>query len=315
MSRILPDTPAPPAGPNEAVGFESRTILRHRWPLRVMHWINLACMLAMIGSGLQILNAHPALYWGEVSHFETPLLATGAVTRGGEMRGLTKVGAARFDTTGVFGVTRDAQGRATRAVVPGWAMIPGTRNLAVGRRWHFFFAWAWVLNGLAYLAWSLASRHLSRDLAMGRRDWRQVPRSILDHLRFRHPVGDEAARYNPLQKLAYLGVIFVLPPLIVLTGLAMSPQMDSVMGGFLQLVGGRQSARTLHFAAMALFVLFAVVHVAMVFYAGPINEMRSMITGRFRVRYPAPAATNASSRQASSPSAPSPATHQEKPHD
>ena len=118
---------------------------------------------------------------------------------------------------------------------------------------------------------------------MQRRDWRGIPRSIVDHLRFRHPHGDAATRYNPLQKLAYLGVIFVLTPLVILTGLSMSPQLDSLMGGFIQLVGGRQSARTLHFIAMSLFVLFTVVHVLMVVYAGPINELRSMITGRFRV--------------------------------
>lgn len=267
--------------------FQARTILRHRWPLRLMHWLNLAFMLAMVGSGLQILNAHPALYWGETSHFDTPLLAARAVTVDGELRGMTRIGSASFDTTGVFGVTDNPQGTPSRAVAPSWAMIPGTRSLALGRRWHFFFAWAWVINGLCYIAWSLASRHLQRDLSMQKQDWREIPRSIADHLRFRHPTGDEAARYNPLQKLAYLGVIFVLTPLIILTGLAMSPQMDTVLGWFLQLVGGRQSARTLHFVAMALFVLFAIVHVVMVVYAGPINELRSMITGRFQVRYPA----------------------------
>lgn len=261
-----------------------RTVLRHRWPLRLMHWINLACMLAMIGSGLQILNAHPALYWGEASNFAAPLASTTAVTRGGELRGVTQVGSARFDSTGLLGATDNPDDMRVRAVVPSWAMIPGSRNLAVGRRWHFFFGWLWVINGTSYLLWSLASRHLQRDLAMQRRDWREVPKSILDHLRFRHPVGEEAMRYNPLQKLAYLGVIFVLTPLIVLTGLSMSPQMDGLMGGFIEFVGGRQSARTLHFIAMSLFVLFAVVHVLMVVYAGPINEMRSMLSGRFRIR-------------------------------
>jgi len=262
----------------------SRTVLRHRWPLRLMHWINLACMLAMVGSGLQILNAHPALYWGEASHFDTPLASARAVTRDGELRGVTQVGGARFDTTGLIGVADNPQGRPVRAVAPSWAMIPGYRSLAAGRRWHFFFAWLWVINGACYLAWSLASRHLQRDLAMQGRDWRGIGRSIADHLRFRHPHGEEALRYNPLQKLAYLGIVFVVTPLIVLTGLSMSPQLDSVMGWFIELVGGRQSARTLHFVAMALFVLFAVVHVLMVFYAGFLNEMRSMITGRFRVR-------------------------------
>ncbi len=269
----------------ETSGREAwRTVLRHRWPLRWMHWINLGCMLAMVGSGLQILNAHPALYWGEASRFDAPLLAAQAVRRDGELRGLTRVGDARFDTTGVLGVSAGADGRPTAAVAPGWAMVPSWRSLALGRRWHFFFAWLWVANGACYLAWSLASRHLSRDLAMRRRDWRGIGRSIRDHLRFHHPVGEEALRYNPLQKLAYLGVVFVLAPLAVLTGLSMSPQMDGAMGWFLALVGGRQSARTLHFAAMALFVLFALVHVLMVVYAGPVNEMRSMLTGRFRVR-------------------------------
>lgn len=268
-------------------GYEWRTVLRHRWPLRWMHWINLFCMLALVGSGLQIFNAHPALYWGEASHFATPLFATQAMQRpNGELYGVTRIGGVRIETTGALGVSENMQGKLSPKGFPDWSTIPGSRNLALGRRWHFFFAWLWVINGACYLAWSLASRHLNRDLAMQRGDWRQIPRSILDHLRFRHPHGDEAARYNPLQKLAYLGVIFVLAPLAILTGLSMSPQMDSLLGSFVAFVGGRQSARTIHFIVMALFVLFTLVHVLMVVYAGPINELRSMITGRFRVRYP-----------------------------
>lgn len=294
MSSIpVPDVAA--AAPDAASG-KWHTVLRHRWPLRLMHWVNLACMLAMVGSGLQILNAHPRLYWGERSTFEAPLVAAEGTQQNGQWRGVTQVGSARFDTTGVLGAARNPKGKMVRAVAPSWAMIPGSRNLALGRRWHFFFAWLWVINGCCYLAWSLASRHLQRDLAMQRRDWRDIPKSIVDHLRFHHPVGEEAARYNPLQKLAYLGVIFVLTPLIVLTGLSMSPQLDSVMGGFIALLGGRQSARTLHFIAMSLFVLFAIVHVLMVVYAGPINEMRSMITGRFRVRNALPE-TNANPQE------------------
>jgi len=263
-----------------------RTVLRHRWPLRWMHWINLFCMLALVGSGLQIFNAHPALYWGEASHFAKPLFATQAMQRpNGELYGVTRIGGARFETTGVLGVSENQQGKLSSKGFPDWSTIPGSRNLALGRRWHFFFAWLWVINGACYLAWSLASRHLNRDLAMRKRDWREIPRSIVDHLRFRHPVGEDAVRYNPLQKLAYLGVVFVLAPVAILTGLSMSPQMDTLLGGFVDLIGGRQATRTIHFIAMSLFVLFALVHLLMVFYAGPINEMRSMITGRFRVRY------------------------------
>ena len=263
----------------------SIVVLRHRLPLRLMHWINLLCMLVLVGSGLQVFNAHPALYWGQASRFDHPLFATTA-ERGpdGRARGIATIGGARFDTTGVLGVSRRADGMRVKRGFPEWATIPGPRSLATGRRWHFFFAWLWVINGACYLLWSLASRHLQRDLAMQRRDWRGIGRSIVEHLRFHHPRGDEAARYNPLQKLAYLGVIFVLAPLAILTGLSMSPQMDSVLGGWLALIGGRQSARTLHFIVMSLFVLFTVIHVLMVVYAGPLNEMRSMITGRFRIR-------------------------------
>ena len=267
---------------------EWRTVLRHRLPLRLMHWINLLCMLALVGSGLQIFNAHPALYWGPASTFDNAVFATTAAAPGadGNARGITTIGEARFDTTGVLGVSKRADGMRVKRGFPEWATIPGPRSLALGRRWHFFFAWLWVINGACYLLWSLASRHLARDLAMQRRDWRSIPASIVEHLRFRHPVGVEATRYNPLQKLAYLAVIFLLAPLAVLTGLSMSPQMDSMLGWWLQLVGGRQSARTIHFIVMSLFVLFTVVHVLMVVYAGPINEMRSMISGRFRVRFP-----------------------------
>ncbi|MEO8365060.1 MAG: cytochrome b/b6 domain-containing protein [Pseudoxanthomonas sp.] len=281
-----------PVPPNEHLppASEVRTVLRHRWPLRLMHWINLACMLALVGSGLQIYNAHPALYWGAASTFSKPVFATRTtVAADGSLGGVTRIGHASFNTTGVLGASPASGGGAlVGAGFPSWTTIPGTRSLASGRRWHFFFAWAWVINGICYLLWSLASRHLWRDLAMRARDWRGVPASIMDHLRFRHPQGEEATRYNPLQKLAYLTVIFVLPTLTVLTGLSMSPQMGSVLGWWMDLVGGRQSARTLHFVSMALFVLFVLVHVLMVVYAGPINEMRSMISGRFRVRYPAP---------------------------
>ncbi|MGH8076783.1 MAG: cytochrome b/b6 domain-containing protein [Lysobacter sp.] len=268
--------------------FTERVVLRHRWPLRWMHWINLLCMLALVGSGLQIFNAHPALYWGEASAFDRPLLSMrGERLADGRQRGITVIGGQRFDTTGVLGLSdHPVTHRPDVRGFPSWTTIPDTRSLALGRRWHFFFAWLWVINGTVYLLWSIVSRHLSRDLSMKRGDWRGLPQTVRDHLRLRHPVGEAAMRYNPLQKLAYLGVIFVLAPLAVLTGLAMSPQLGSVLGWWIDLIGGRQAARTLHFVAMALFVLFAVVHVVMVVYAGPINEMRSMITGRFRVRYP-----------------------------
>ena len=106
---------------------------------------------------------------------------------------------------------------------------------------------------------------------------------IADHLRLKFPRGEASRDYNPLQKLTYLGVIFVLLPLMILTGLAMSPGMDAILPWLVDLFGGRQSARTIHFIAAALIVLFVFVHVAMVLLVGPVNELRAMITGRFAI--------------------------------
>jgi thiosulfate reductase cytochrome b subunit len=272
----------------------TRRIYRHRLPVRVMHWINVACLAVLLGSGLQIFNAHPALYWGEASVFDRPALAlTGKKDAQGVPRGETRIGALTFRTDGVLGASENLLGAHVARGFPTWATIPGARSLADGRRWHFFFAWLFVLNGAAYLAWSLASRHLSGDLWPSRADWRGLGRSILDHARFSHPTGDEAARYNVLQRLAYLAVVLVLLPGITLFGLAMSPDFDVMLGWLLDLVGGRQSARTWHFIFAALLVAFVLIHLFMVVVTGPINQVRAMLTGRYDVHVddaPPPAA-------------------------
>ncbi|MDR6936701.1 cytochrome b/b6 domain-containing protein [Luteibacter sp. 3190] len=263
---------------------DTRLVYRHRWPVRVMHWINVVCLCVLLGSGLQIFNAHPALYWGERSHFDTPLLALeGGQDPAGRPVGTTRIGRHSFDTTGVLGASR-VDGEWTARGFPAWATIPGPGWLAMGRRWHFFFGWLFVANGIAYVGWSLASRHFARDLVPTRRDWRGIGRSIVDHLRFRHPEGDDALRYNVLQRLAYLFAIVVLGGGIVLMGLAMSPRMDAVLHWLVDLVGGRQSARTIHFVIAMAFVAFVLVHVFEVLVSGPLNQLRGMITGWYRVR-------------------------------
>lgn len=259
------------------------TIYRHRLPVRVMHWMNVVCLVVLLGSGFQIFNAHPALYWGDQSHFDDPLLKFGARSVAGELRGETRIGHARFDTTGVLGASREADGKLHARGFPSWLTIPALKNLANGRDWHFTFAWIFLVNGALYLLWSFASRHFSRDLMTSRADWRDIGRSIVDHLRFKHPTGEEATHYNVLQKLAYLGVILVLGPGIVLMGLAMSPYLGASLDWMVQLVGGRQSARTWHFIAAAGLVLFALVHVFEVLITGFWNNLRSMITGRYAV--------------------------------
>jgi thiosulfate reductase cytochrome b subunit len=153
----------------------------------------------------------------------------------------------------------------------------------MGRRWHLFFAWVLVANGIAYLAYTIASGHFSRELRPTRGELHGIGRSIADHLRLRHPKGEAARRYNVLQKLAYLGVVFGLVPFLVLMGLGMSPSLDAIWPGWIDVFGGRQSVRTLHFAAAALLVAFTLVHVFEVVATGAWNNLRSMITGKYRV--------------------------------
>ena len=273
-------------------GSQGEWVGRHRVPVRLAHWVNVACLFVLLLSGLQIFNAHPALYWGDISTFDKPALALQAQSGAdGTLRGVTVIGAHRFDTTGVLGVTRNLAGKTVPRGFPTWATIPGAKDLAQGRRWHFFFAWVFVLNGIAYLLWSWRSRHLARDLAPTGAELRGIGASIREHLRFRHPTGEAATRYNVLQKLAYLAVILLVLPGIVLMGLAMSPTMDSVLGWLVDLVGGRQSARTWHFVLAVALVAFVVVHLVMVVVSGPVNQVRAMITGRYRIPPdPAPAA-------------------------
>jgi thiosulfate reductase cytochrome b subunit len=131
--------------------------------------------------------------------------------------------------------------------------------------------------------YTVASRHLARDLLPSGRDLRGIGASIVDHLRLRHPTGEAATRYNVLQKLAYLAVVFVLLPLIVLMGLGMSPRLDTLFGGWVDWFGGRQSVRSIHFIVAWLLVAFVLVHLVMVVVTGPLNNLRAMIPGGYRV--------------------------------
>ena len=183
-----------------------------------------------------------------------------------------------FVTTGVLGLS-EVDGKASVRAFPSWATIPGPQWLAMARHWHLFFAWLFVINGIAYVLYSLFSRHLVRDLIPTKDELRRIGASIRDHVLFRHPTGEAAKRYNVLQNLAYLIVIFGLLPLIIVAGLAMSPRLNAVWPGWVELLGGRQSARTLHFLAAFGLLGFVLIHVFEVIVAGVWNEMRSMITG------------------------------------
>ena len=255
-------------------------IKRHSLPVRITHWINAAAFVLLLASGLQIFNAHPALYWGEDSRFERPWIAMTPAEADGRLIGVTRVGEARFDTTGVLGVS-DGQPRG----FPAWATLPSYRSLAEGRRWHLALAWVFAINGALYLAWSLVSGHLFGDLWPTRAQSRprHVLKDIGDHLRLRFPKGEAARRYNVIQKWTYLVVILILLPLMVLTGLCMSPGFNAVAPWLVDVFGGRQSARTIHFLSASGLVLFLAVHVVLVGLSGLWNNLRSMVTGRYAI--------------------------------
>jgi len=265
-------------------------IRRHGVVTRLTHWLNVLCFSFLLMSGLQIFNAYPRLHWGQYGADADPaFIAIGANEIGGEPYGFVKIGGVSIPTTGVLGLSK-MDGEWTPRAFPDWLTLPSYQDLAAGRRWHFFFAWAFVFNGFVYLAYGLFSGHFHRDLAPDHHELasRHLWREIVDHARLRFPAGEHARRYNALQKLTYIAIIAGLLPLMVLTGLTMSPGMDAACPVLLDIFGGRQSARTLHFISASLLVLFVVVHLAMVVLSGPWNNMRAMITGRYAIRQQEP---------------------------
>lgn len=253
MTDLAPDpTDDPPVEP-VALGPEARpdrplsggriAVWRHPAVVRITHWINVCAVVILLMSGINILMAHPHLYWGLTSTFADPWLSVP---------------------------------RAPNAV-----MLPSYRNLAEARSWHFFFAWVFVLNGLIYLAWGAATGRFRRRLWPTRPDLAGFWTSVKDHARFRFAHDEEARAYNVIQKLTYLAMVWIVLPLMLVTGLSMSPGFNAIGGLLLEILGGRQSARTLHFISAALIVGFIIIHVGLVIWTGLFNNMRAMVTGWF----------------------------------
>lgn len=262
---------------------------------RVTHWIWAICLFFLLLTGLQIFNAHPALYIGDQSgfQFQNSVLSIRAENTEAGPRGFTTVLGAKFDTTGVLGMSGPTE-RPRYVAFPGWATIPSFHDLATGRVIHFFFAWLLFGTLVVWLLASIANGHF-RQLVPTPGDLRRLPRDIADHarLKFHH-----ARDYNTLQKLTYALVLFILFPLMILTGLAMSPSANALLPFLPEVFGGRQTARTIHFIVMALLVLFFLVHIVMILAAGPLNELRSIITGWYRTDPPARDEPNSTERSA-----------------
>ncbi len=251
-------------------------IYRQRIWTRITHGIWAVSLFFLLLTGLQIFNAFPSLHIGIESgiDYDNSILAIRAEQDGEVLRGITRIGGWEVDTTGILGVSGDA----ARAF-PAWATIPSGQSLALGRVIHFFFAWVLVITLAVWALASLLNGHL-RDLIPTISDLRGLPRDIANHarLRFHH-----ARSYSVLQKLAYASVLFVALPLMILTGLVMSPSFNATAPWMLDLFGGRQTARTVHFLVMVGLVGFFVIHMLMILAAGPINELRSIITGWYRI--------------------------------
>lgn len=251
---------------------------RHDLATRLWHWINALTILIMVMSGLTILNAHPRLYWGDVGTWgDVAWLQIGS----SHGRGLLFIGDRMFDTTGWLGHWTDAQGVVQDWAFPGWITIPTDYDLAQGRIWHLLFAWVFVLGWLAYLVRGIISGHLRRDLLPRLRDL--APSALWAEIR--HHLSISAIRamandgYNSLQRLSYLAIILGLIPLMIMTGLSMSPGMNAALPWLPELFGGRQSARSIHFLGMSMILIFVVVHLVMVLLAGPIRLISGMIAG------------------------------------
>jgi Ni/Fe-hydrogenase b-type cytochrome subunit len=225
----------------------SRLIFRHRLSTRIWHWVNALTVFVMLMSGLMIFNAHPRLYWGK------------------------------------FGANFDAAWLELPRF-PGWATIPSTYNLSLARQWHLAFAWVLAFGLLAYCVRSLWNGHFKQDVALSKVEVapKHLWADIVKHAKF--DFHSEDSRYNPLQKITYSLILFVILPLVILTGLTMSPGMNAAWPWLLELFGGRQSARSIHFLCAGGIAGFIVVHLVLVVLAGPVNEIRSMLTGWFVVK-------------------------------
>lgn len=269
--------PADPVSVPEPAAPNSAPTHAHARTTRVWHWVNLVALVTLFMSGLMIFNAHPRLYWGEYGNRdETPWLAVGSNVQSGYLQFAGR----QIDTTGFLGRYTDGEGATVRRAIPGWATIPSDYNLADARHWHFFFAWIFAVGLLVFMLVSLFNGHIAKMIAMRRHEWhpRALWTTITDHVRLNfHTASGEA--YNPLQKLTYIAVIFVALPLMIVTGLAMSPGTDAALHWPSLMFGGRQTARSLHFIIAFSLFGFLLLHVALVLIHKPLTLLRGMTIG------------------------------------
>ena len=224
---------------------------RHSLLVRITHWVTVISFVALLITGAELIVSHPRFYWGETGNSGTqPLFKI-------------PIPASRDTVPTGYSYTMPDQN--------GWS-----------RYLHFEAAWVLVLTALLYGIASLLNGHFRKNLvpAPAQRKWGAFRDVFARYLRRAPPDSAESHAYNVVQRTSYLAVIFVLFPLVIWTGLALSPAFNSAFPFFVNVLGGRQSARTLHFFVTDLLVLFLIVHVAMIALAGFWSRTRAMITGR-----------------------------------
>ena len=254
-----------------------RVIYRYALLTRASHWVWVVAFFVLIGSGLQIFNASPNLDASDKSDPACRVLAIGSPADG---VGTTTFFGRTFVTTGWLGWTADGSGSRGPRAFPAALIVPGYQDLASGRRWHLFFAWVAALCWLAWLISSAIKGNL-RELLLRPSDLPKLWPMQAYYLKLRKTPPPHGI-YNPLQKASYTLILFVVTPLVVLTGLALSPGIDAIANPLTVLLGGRQFARLWHFAGMLLLLGFFAIHTFQVATQGILNQMRSMITGWYQ---------------------------------
>lgn len=223
---------------------------RHARFVRITHWLTTVAVFALLLSGVELILSHPRFYWGEVGN---------------------------VNTTALFSLPVPS----SRSTVPtGYAFVLPDQN-GWSRYLHFQAAWLVLFTGLFYVVYAVRSGHLRRNLVPARADrtLQAMRTTMVDHLRFSPAALGDSRSYNALQRLSYLAVVFVFFPLVIWTGLAMAPAFTAVFPWTVDLLGGRQSARTLHFLVTIVLVIFTVIHVGMIVLAGFRSRVGAMVTG------------------------------------
>ncbi len=252
-------------------------IYRYALATRLSHWFWVIAFAALVSSGLQIFNAAPYLDASDKSNPARRVLSIGSPS---DNVGTTTIFGHTVTTTGFLGWTSDGMGGKGARAFPSWLTIPAYQSLADGRRWHFFFAWFSALCWLGWLISAAIKGNLS-DIVLRPSDLPKLWPMQVYYLKLRKEPPQHGL-YNPLQKAAYTAILFVIAPLVVLTGMALSPGIDAIAQPLTALFGGRQFARLWHFVGMLALIAFFLVHTFQVATQGIFNQMRSMITGWYR---------------------------------